>query len=77
VLGVSATERERSPLAAAIGAAPPEAFATLSAEDATVLADTVERATAERAALIDRAIEDSLRHLPALLRGPVKRALGV
>ena len=77
MLDVSASERERSPLAAAIGAAPPDAFATLSAVDATALADTVQRATAERAALIDRAIEDSLRHLPALLRGPVKRALGI
>jgi hypothetical protein len=77
VLDVSATEGDSQRLAAAIGAAPPDAFAALSADDAASLAGTVERATADRDALIDRAIEDSLRHIPALLRGPVKRALGV
>jgi hypothetical protein len=77
VLHVSATERTGDPLAAAIGARPPDAFAALSAGDAAALAATVEQATAEREALIDRAIEDSLRHLPAPLRGPVKRVLGV
>jgi hypothetical protein len=77
VLDVSATERDRDPLVAAIHAAPSDAFAALSAEERAALGGTVERAAAERDALIDRAIEDSLRHLPALLRGPVKRALGV
>ena len=64
-------------LAEAVGATPPEEFSALSAEESAALAGIVERAAAERAGLIDRAIEDSLRHLPALLRGPVKRALGV
>ena len=77
MLDVSATERANDPLAAALGATPPAAFAALSTDDTTALAATVERAVAERDALIDRAIEDSLRHIPALLRGPVKRALGV
>jgi len=77
VLGVSARERDGDPLAVAIGATPPDAFTALSADDTAVLAATVERAIADRDALIDRAIEDSLRHIPALLRGPVKRALGV
>jgi hypothetical protein len=49
----------------------------LAAGDIEELASAVERAVTDRVALIDRAIEDSLRHLPALLRGPVKRALGV
>ena len=74
---MSATDRDRDSLAAAIGAAPPPAFADLADEHATALAATVERAAADRDALLDRAIEDSLRHIPALLRGPVKRALGV
>jgi hypothetical protein len=74
---VSATERDTDPLAAAVGAAPPEELANLSDDDRTALAATVERAIAERNAMIDDAIESSLRHLPALLRGPVKRALGV
>jgi hypothetical protein len=64
-------------LADAVRATPPDAFEALSAQDIAALAGIVERAAAERDALIDRAIDDSLRHLPALLRGPVKRALGV
>jgi hypothetical protein len=64
-------------LADAVRATPPAEFAALSADDSGSLALLVERAAADRVALIDRAIEDSLRHIPALLRGPVKRALGV
>jgi hypothetical protein len=77
VLDVGGTGRDSGTLAAAIGGPPPEAFEALSGDDAVALAAIVERAAADRDALIDRAIEDSLRHLPALLRGPVKRALGV
>ena len=77
VLHVGGTGRDVGTLAAAIGAPPPDAFAALSADDQAALAALVERAVADRDALIDRAIDDSLRHLPALLRGPVKRALGV
>lgn len=77
MLNVSARGDDGDRLAAAIGATPPDAFSTLSADDAAALATTVERAIADRDALIDRAIEDSLRHIPALLRGSVKRALGV
>ena len=77
VLHVGGTGRHTGTLAAALGAAPPEAFAALSADDEAALAAVVERAVADRDALIDRAIDDSLRHIPALLRGPVKRALGV
>jgi hypothetical protein len=64
-------------LAAATGAAPPAAFGALSAADRAALAATVERAARERSELIDRAIDDSLRHIPGLLRGTVKRALGI
>lgn len=64
-------------LAAATGAAPPAAFDTLSAAQRAALAATVEGAARRRSELIDRAIEDSLRHIPALLRGTVKRALGM
>ena len=74
---MSGTGRTVDTLAGAVGAQPPAAFAALSADDAAALAAIVERAAADRDALIDRAIEDSLRHLPALLRGPVKRALGI
>jgi hypothetical protein len=64
-------------LAAAVGVPPPEEFGALSAAHRDALADLVERAARDRSALLDRAIDDSLRHMPALLRGPVKRALGV
>jgi hypothetical protein len=64
-------------LAEAIKSTPPAEFAGLSEEDATALAGLVEHAAADRAALIERAIDGSLRHLPPLIRGPVKRVLGV
>lgn len=64
-------------LAAAIGAPPPPEFDALSPEERSALAEAVERAAAARSTHIDRAIEDSLRHIPALLRGTVKRALGM
>jgi hypothetical protein len=64
-------------LAEAIGAEPPEKFGALLAADRQALAALVVQAAQERSQLINRAIDDSLRHLPALLRGAVKRALGV
>lgn len=64
-------------LASAIGAPPPLEFDVLGAAERAALAETVERAAARRSAHINRAIEDSLRHIPALIRGPVKRALGI
>jgi hypothetical protein len=66
-----------SDLAAATGAVPPTAFDALSAADRAALTATVERAARERSELIDRAIDNSLRHIPGLLRGTVKRALGM
>lgn len=66
-----------SDLAAAIQTGPPPEFDALSDTERAALAEFVEAAARKRSALIDRAIEDSLRHLPALLRGTVKRALGM
>jgi hypothetical protein len=66
-----------SDLAEAIGATPPPEFDTLPASDRAALAAAVQRAARERSELLDRAIDDSLRHIPALLRGTVKRVLGV
>lgn len=66
-----------SSLADAIDAPPPPEFDALSEADRTALAGLVEQAARDRSQLIDRAIDDSLRHIPALLRGTVKRALGV
>jgi hypothetical protein len=64
-------------LAAAVQATPPPEFDVRAPGDRTDLAELVERAAQERSALLDRAIDDSLRHLPALVRLPVKRALGM
>jgi hypothetical protein len=64
-------------LAAAVGAQPPAEFEVLSEADRSALAAAVARAAADRDTLIDRAIDDSLRHIPALLRGTVKHALGI
>ena len=64
-------------LARAIEATPPAEFAVLSDAERDRLAAAVERAARERSELLDRAIDDSLWHIPALLRGTVKRALGV
>jgi hypothetical protein len=64
-------------LADVIGAPPPQELDALSADERAALAALVERAARQRSELLDRAIDDSLRHIPALLRGTVKRALGV
>jgi hypothetical protein len=60
-----------------IGAEPPAEFAALSAADQATLAGLVDKAVRERSELIDRAIDDSLRHIRGLLRGTVRRALGM
>jgi hypothetical protein len=64
-------------LATAIDATPPAEFDALSDADRAALAALVQKAAHDRSELVDRAIEDSLRHIPGLLRGTVKRALGV
>jgi hypothetical protein len=64
-------------LATAIDAPPPAEFDALSDTDRAALAALVEKAASARSELLDRGIEESLRHIPALLRGTVKRALGV
>jgi hypothetical protein len=64
-------------LADAVGASPPPEFDTLSGDHRAALATLVERAVRERSDLLDRAIEDSLRNIPGLLRGPIRRALGM
>ena len=64
-------------LADAVRATPPEEFGALSDSDRAALAGLVTDAARARSELIDRAIDDSLRHIPGILRGTVKRALGV
>jgi hypothetical protein len=68
---------DRNDLARAVGAPPPAELDALSAEQRAALAGLVESAAARRAKLMDEAIEESLRNLPAVLRGTVRRSLGV
>jgi hypothetical protein len=64
-------------LATALGARPPAEFDMLSGADQAALAALVDKAANDRDQLINRAVDDSLRHIPPLLRGTVKRALGI
>jgi hypothetical protein len=64
-------------LATVLGAAPPAQFAELTAEEQADLAEAVQTAMDNRSQLIDRSIEESLKHLPGMLRGTVRRALGM
>jgi hypothetical protein len=61
----------------AVGARPPAELDTLSAGQQAALAALVESAADRRAELLDDAIDESLRNLPGVLRGTVRRALGV
>jgi hypothetical protein len=64
-------------LTAATGAEPPAEFGVLSPSQLAGLAATVEQAARSRSRAIDSAIDESLRYIPGMLRGTVKRALGV
>jgi hypothetical protein len=64
-------------LGAAIHATPPVEFDALAEADRSALAAVVENAARQRSELLDQGIDASLRHIPGLLRGTVKRALGM
>ena len=64
-------------LTTVLGTRPPEEFAELTDADAADLASALQEAMDHRSALIDQSIEESLKHLPAMLRGTVRRALGM
>lgn len=66
-----------SDLTSATGAAPPSEFDRLAAEHHAHLSDLVESAARRRSEALGRAIDESLRHIPALLRGPVRKSLGL
>ena len=64
-------------LAKALGAAPPAEFEQLSATDRAHLGEALQAASDRRSQQIDVSIDESLSHLPGLLRGTVRRALGM
>ncbi len=64
-------------LESVLGATPPPEFDRLSPEERAHLADALKAAADRRAMLINRSVDASLQHLPRLLRGTVRRALGM
>jgi hypothetical protein len=53
------------------------AFAELRPGELDLLADAVVETGRRQQEALHRAVEDSLRHVPALLRGAVKAAVGL
>ncbi len=54
-----------------------EAFARLRPAELDLLADAVVETGRRQQAALHRAVEESLRYVPALLRGTVKAAVGL
>jgi hypothetical protein len=59
-----------------LGARPPAGFARLDAEHQRDLLAAVEDARRRQAAELEAASEQALRHIPKLLRGPIRRVIG-
>lgn len=74
---VSAMGEGTKDLPDAVGAPLPAEFEALPAVHRAALAALVESAAQRRADLMDDAIDESLRNLPGVLRGTVRRTLGV
>ncbi len=64
-------------LAATAGGPLPPGFDALPADASAALERILHAALQQRRTRLDEAISGSLRQLPALLRGPVRRVLGV
>lgn len=64
-------------LAEVLGEAPPEGIRALSDERQQVLADAVRQARRNQAAALAKAGENSLKYVPAPLRGAVRKAAGL
>ena len=64
-------------LAETLGTPLPSDFDQLAEADLARLDAALRAARERRGAELDRAVADSLHHLPGLLRGPVRRVLGL
>ncbi|MCF2525915.1 hypothetical protein [Yinghuangia soli] len=62
-------------LATELGTAPPDGFSGLAADDVEFLAEALRKAREDQSAGLDQAAEDSLKMVPAIARGPVRRIL--
>lgn len=54
-----------------------QAFATLQATQIDLLSEAVHLTQQRQKAALEAAMTDALGHLPLLLRGPVKKILGI
>jgi hypothetical protein len=63
-------------LEAQLGARAPEGLARLDAEHQRDLLAAVQEARRRQAAELEAASEQALRHIPRLLRGPIRRVMG-
>ncbi len=62
-------------LAQELGGTPPADLNSLSETELTLLADAVARLKARQQQDLGKALEDALGHVPALLRGAVRKIL--
>lgn len=60
-----------------LGSAPPAAFETLTAQDGDRLAEALKAARLRQQAELDQALTRALEYVPALMRGPVRKILGL
>ncbi|SFB61623.1 hypothetical protein SAMN05216266_12853 [Amycolatopsis marina] len=64
-------------LAEQLGGALPDGIEALDEAHKQVLADSLRQARRQQAAALSASAEDSLKYVPALLRGAVRKAVGL
>ncbi|WP_020667861.1 hypothetical protein [Amycolatopsis nigrescens] len=67
----------RRTLADQLGGEPPEGIKALSEEERQHLSDTLRAARRRQAAALTTAGEEGLKYVPALLRGAVRKVVGL
>lgn len=64
-------------LARELGSNPPEAFAALATDDLAALSSALRAARTRQKNQLDEALTRALEHVPALMRFPVRKVLGL
>lgn len=67
----------RDPLSSALGTDAPPAFKALSTREREQLATALHEARSRQGRELDEALVRALEHVPALMRGTVRRVLGL
>lgn len=70
-------ERRRRTLGEQLGGDPPEGVRALPEDDQQALADLIGDARRAQGTALAKAGEDGLKYVPALLRGAVRKAVGL